>query len=885
MRPTIVQRLFGVCLSLLVIAACSAPATSTAPSSEPVAPTAATPAGPVTITFGVHEYNRAVYAPLAERFNAENPDVQVQLVSLDDLTRMLSPDGSRIQPIAATADTFIVTELPQTDAVRRGLLLDLAPFISADATLDRDDFYPGAIRSATDGTIALLPTELHLPLLAYNRDLWATRGLPPPAPDWTWADLRAAASQLAERNGDTITTYGLMQSTRLAVVRNPELTGEPDRIADLHAGRLQLDSPEISTMLEGVSALFRSGAVFAPPMYPDGSFLYTDDYMPLIQNQQLGMWMASFTQMPGSRPLPFAVGLAPLPATADPVLDVTRIGLGISAGTRSPDQAWRWIAFLSAQPTLNNFYGPTAVPARRSLTEASSYWDDLDAEGRAAVTALLERMPAAPPLDPAAPVRALSGVDPLSQALNTALNAILDENMPAGQALRAAQADLDAQVASGAAASPTPNLEPLAVATPRPAPTALPEATPITFISSPWSEAATRRLAERFNEQFPQYAVTLEPFPFPPDGVLRFTDLAAAADCFGGWNSPATAADRAAVLDLQPLLDADAAFPRDDYPAALLDLFRAEGGLYGLPDGMTTRTIFYNRDLFDAAGSAYPDATWRIADFTAAAQALTSGMGANRQYGFAALQDDDLLFYLSRVGVAPYRWGGTTHTPNFTDPAVAAAITDYVNLLAATAPEMDQDGANAAMQLVNQGRVAMWIGSGISTDLLADNLPFALGIAAVPLAEQPLTQLDLAPEGLFISADTPAVDACWAWLRFLSADAERFSHTLPTRRSLATAPEFVDRAPAGVATMAAAYSAALERGFAPTMPLPRGSVTYYWLQRAAARAMEGANLADELADAQFFTEQFQACVQSGEGHGACLRQVDPGYDGWYPESG
>jgi len=61
-----------------------------------------------------------------------------------------------------------------------------------------------------------------------------------------------------------------------------------------------------------------------------------------------------------------------------------------------------------------------------------------------------------------------------------------------------------------------------------------------------------------------------------------------------------------ATLDLQPLIDADASFPRDDYPTALLTPYRRNGGLYGLPWGITSRAVVYNKDLFEAAGLAEP---------------------------------------------------------------------------------------------------------------------------------------------------------------------------------------------------------------------------------------------------------------------------------------
>lgn len=58
--------------------------------------------------------------------------------------------------------------------------------------------------------------------------------------------------------------------------------------------------------------------------------------------------------------------------------------------------------------------------------------------------------------------------------------------------------------------------------------------------------------------------------------------------------------------DLEPLAEA-AGYDLSQFPQPLLDFYRVEGqGLIGLPFGQFPSMIFYNRDLFDAAGLAYP---------------------------------------------------------------------------------------------------------------------------------------------------------------------------------------------------------------------------------------------------------------------------------------
>lgn len=58
-------------------------------------------------------------------------------------------------------------------------------------------------------------------------------------------------------------------------------------------------------------------------------------------------------------------------------------------------------------------------------------------------------------------------------------------------------------------------------------------------------------------------------------------------------------------------------------PAPLIESYSWDGVQYGLPRDFDTIALFYNKDLFDAAGVAYPTAEWTWDDFRSAAETLT----------------------------------------------------------------------------------------------------------------------------------------------------------------------------------------------------------------------------------------------------------------------
>lgn len=872
------------CLALITLALLITLAGCT---SAPAPAPTASPAAVTTITFGLYSYQRAGYEPLVEQFHAANPDMRVQLILLDDMAEP-GPADAALAELAGTADTFVAWG-SFTEALDRRYVRDLAPFIDADPSFERDDFFPGALRADPAGVVTLLPATLRVPLLAYNRELWAAAGLPAPTSDWTWAEILDAATRLAQREGDEVTAYGLLLSTRRELLTNGALAGVDSLLQTVPAGQARLDDPALVVAVERASQLLSDGSVLVPPTRGDGTFFNSTDYLPLLRGGQLGMWPSFAAILEPADALPFAVGLAPLPPGPLETFGTGREGYLMSAGTQHPEAAWRWLSFLSRQPPVaTGRERPNDLPARRSLAETSASWRRLGDEGQAATLATLEQI-ARLPAEPA--FAATPEGWPVYSAVSGALDAVLDEGTPAPEALRTAQGTLEERLANRPPVEPTPeaSVAPVVVATPVPTVAAAANASRITFVTTDWNTAALERLATRFNEQFPQYLVTVQRFDFPSGRSVTVDEPAATGDCGQIWAPPSTTNDSAVFLDLQPLVDADPSFPLADYPVALLAPFRHEGKLLGLPNGLVPPVLFFNRALFDAVGEAYPSADWTLADFSAAAERLTSGSGDSRQYGFAAVSHFNVFFYLGRAGTRVDQRRAGLQKPDFTNAQAIAAIQDYLTLLRAVAPNETLDGYRwesgpGVMSLITEGRVAMWFGHGF--DPSQGDLPFEFptGVAPLPLGERPLASDDLfSVSGLFISAEARDPAACWAFLRFLSEDSTRFWREMPARTSLAQSPAFLERMPSGVNDVLTAYSAALTSRPPPPAERVVTGLDYYWLMRAIDRAFQGGDLERELADAQFFTEQYLACALSGERPAVCARQVDPTYDGWFRE--
>jgi ABC-type glycerol-3-phosphate transport system substrate-binding protein len=858
-----------------------------APTDAVVQPNPAGDAGAVTIGFAAQEFERQQYEPLIAAFNAQNPDIKVQFVPIGGPGTATSID-QLIRQIVGAADTAAVFFL-QPEDIANGLVRDLKPLIEADSSFERDDFYPGALApsGANDG-IYLLPRTLRISLLSYNKDLWARRGLPPPKPDWTWSDLLAAAEQLAQKRGDSVDVYGLAEGSGGLEALRGLLTEAGVGTTPAPNRHIQLDQPQVAQALDRVAALAKSGALYRSTGSADR--LPPEAFLKLIADQQIAMWFGAPVIIGPNVPKPtFETGSAPLPPSG--AADFGAEGYIMSSGTTHPDAAWRWLSFLSRQQVQQPFAGANivgSVPARKSLAERSGYWKQLDAETKAAVETTLARHES-----PLASLASFESEQQISQVLSQALDAVVSGKQSATQALAAAQATLDQQVAEALSTpSPTPDTAPIVVATPAPSGPA-PGATTIAFNVPLFQAEQFHRLANEFNQQHPELYIDVKSVQL--DDQMTLARMAAGADCFA-WPDPAAASHISGTLDLQPLIDADGAFAIDDYPATLLAPFQRGTALYGLPYQLQLRALTYNKEAFDAAGLSYPDASWTADDLLNAAKQLTSGADDDKRYGYAALgtQIDDLLFFLRLLGAQVTRDGA----PNFNDPKVGQAARFYLDQLRNYSPHKQINGYTRSLsiggetfQLVQNGRVGMWfdLPGGIQIIRVgpgAEGRQNYTRVLAPPPGAGQATPGSFETSGLYISAGTQQLEACWQWLKFLSADLSTLGNNFPARRSLAESADFTKKAPEGAAAVYAAYRPALNRAPASAQAdSDRPQVDMFWFFRAVDRALQGGDLDRELSDAQAKTEQYLACVHSGGTAGTCAKQVDSTYEGFAGSGG
>jgi multiple sugar transport system substrate-binding protein len=216
--------------------------------------------------------------------------------------------------------------------------------------------------------------------------------------------------------------------------------------------------------------------------------------------------------------------------------------------------------------------------------------------------------------------------------------------------------------------------------------------------------------------------------------------------------------------------------------------------------------MYYNADLFDRYGAAYPEAGWTWDEFLEAAiQVRDPDEGI---YGFVTFPFFTIPFIYQHGGRLVDDWRTPTRT-TFDDPLTVEAVDWYAGLVhdydvvpsPQEADELFGNDGNAAY-IFWRRRAGMYLG------LLSDrggeawgpggDWDMQWGMVPLPVDAQAAT-LGFG-HAYAIAADTEYPDACWQWLRFLSEQMPAYA--MPARRSLAESEAYENRVGLQVALVA-----------------------------------------------------------------------------------
>jgi multiple sugar transport system substrate-binding protein len=278
---------------------------------------------------------------------------------------------------------------------------------------------------------------------------------------------------------------------------------------------------------------------------------------------------------------------------------------------------------------------------------------------------------------------------------------------------------------------------------------------------------AHEQIVEAFKAEHPDIQVNIEVVPW--ESYWEKIQTAAAGgelyDVFwmNGPNFPVYAS-KGVLTDLKDLIAKDS-IDTSVYPQAMLDLYTLNGDVYGLPKDFDTIGLYYNKDMFDAAGVAYPNADWTWDDFSKAATALTK----DGNWGFASTLEDQPGYWnwiYANDGQIIAEDGSKVLLDSPADCDTMKFLYGFVER------GESPDGAtlssiDPSTQLFPGGRVAMITSGSWMARTYADAEP-NIGVAPIPMGKKHATIIHGLSNVMWSGTEHPA--EAWEFLKFLGSE-------------------------------------------------------------------------------------------------------------------
>jgi multiple sugar transport system substrate-binding protein len=289
----------------------------------------------------------------------------------------------------------------------------------------------------------------------------------------------------------------------------------------------------------------------------------------------------------------------------------------------------------------------------------------------------------------------------------------------------------------------------------------------MTFSAAPNYIEELEATIAAFEAEHPDIDVEYETLAFGDYFTKLQTVVAAgrAPDAFElNYENFVTYAEKGALHDLTPLLAADSGFDPGVYNPTALAAFTHDGKQYGLVESFSNVVLFYNKDLFDAAGVAYPSADWTWEDELEAAKKLTG----NGVWGtFAPIQFWEFYKTIAQNGgsiLSEDKSAVTIDSPENVE--TLTWMIDKIVTHKVTPSDVDMAGQSSE-DLFKAGKIAM-LRTGIW--LLGDfveNAKFNWDIALEPGNTQKAHHFFA--NGVAISANSDHPQQAYEWIKFLTS--------------------------------------------------------------------------------------------------------------------
>jgi multiple sugar transport system substrate-binding protein len=248
------------------------------------------------------------------------------------------------------------------------------------------------------------------------------------------------------------------------------------------------------------------------------------------------------------------------------------------------------------------------------------------------------------------------------------------------------------------------------------------------WIAGAEDQAAWQKVADQAHTDHAGITVKLQGAPWDNYWSKIGTLLASGkAPCIIGMQSLRLASYANAMLPLDDLMQ-KYGLKAEDFDKPIMDGLKVDGKQIAIPYDSGPMVIFYNKDLFKAAGVPDPKPGWTMDEFKAAAKKLT-GAG---HYGLVTSPGDlgVTSWVLTQTGAQPVADGKL----NLTDSKFEDGFKGYTDFVRTDkiAPQVPGGNPDFETQQFTSGKAAMQLNGPWSLIDTKGKVKFNLGIATIP---------------------------------------------------------------------------------------------------------------------------------------------------------
>jgi multiple sugar transport system substrate-binding protein len=260
-------------------------------------------------------------------------------------------------------------------------------------------------------------------------------------------------------------------------------------------------------------------------------------------------------------------------------------------------------------------------------------------------------------------------------------------------------------------------------------------------------------------------------------------------------------AARDVLEPIEDRVDDSDVFQQEDFYKEAMDAFRFNDTLTCLPQNISSLVVYYNKDMFQEAGVAFPKEGWKWDDMVETAKKLTKdsdGDGQAEVYG--------LGIEASLIRVAPFVWsnGGELvdddeQPTHFTldTPEAQVALERFLQLHVTdkVTPSDEEVEAEDDETRFQNGRMAMVLSSRRATPTFRTIQKFDWDIAALPQHAEQAGILHSDAYCLTKASDNK--DAAWSFMEYALGPegapvVAESGRTVPSLKSVAESDAFLD---------------------------------------------------------------------------------------------